>query len=48
VNKNWPNDPRDGFKPPSNLIELIKINLDFEKELEKFESSFARDKIEDI
>jgi len=46
VSKNWPNDPKDGFKPPSNYIELIKIN--FEKELEKFESSFERDKIEDI
>jgi hypothetical protein len=38
--KNWPSDPRDGSKPPSNLIELIRTNFDFEKELEKFEGSF--------
>jgi len=42
VSKNWPNDPRDGCKPPSNLVELIKTYLNFEEELEKFEGSFER------
>jgi hypothetical protein len=40
VNKNWPNDFKVGCKPPSNLVELIQTYLDFEKELEKYESSF--------
>jgi hypothetical protein len=38
--KIWPSDPRDGCKPPSNLIEIIQTNFDFEEELEKFEGSF--------
>jgi len=38
--KNWPSDPRDGCKPLSNLVELIQIDLSFEKELEEFEGSF--------
>jgi hypothetical protein len=40
VNRNWPSDPRDGCKLPSNLIELIQTNFDFEEELEEFEGSF--------
>ncbi len=43
MSKNWPSDPRVGYKSPSNLVELIQINLDFEDELEKFEGSFERD-----
>jgi hypothetical protein len=38
--KSWPSDPGDGCEPPSNLIELIQIDLGFEGELEKFEGSF--------
>jgi hypothetical protein len=34
-----------GYKSPSNLVELIQINLDFEDELEKFEGSFEHDEI---
>jgi hypothetical protein len=34
VNKNWPNDPKNGCKLPSNLVELIETNLGFEEELE--------------
>jgi len=48
VSKNWPSNPRDGCKPPSNLIELIKTYLSFEKELKKFEGSFERNEIVDI
>jgi hypothetical protein len=40
VSKNWPSDPGDGCKPPSNLIELIPKKLGFEEELEEFEGSF--------
>ncbi len=40
VSKNWPCDPRDGCKLPSNLVELIQTNLGFEEELEEFEGSF--------
>jgi hypothetical protein len=48
VNKNGPNDPRDGCKPPSNLVELIQTNLGFEEVLKGFEGSFEQDKIVDI
>ncbi len=47
VNKNWLNDPIIDWKPPSNLVELIENNLDFE-ELEKFEGYFERDELLDI
>jgi hypothetical protein len=40
VNKIWPNDPRDGCKPPSNLAKLIQTYLGFEEELKEFENSF--------
>jgi hypothetical protein len=48
MSKNWPSDPRVGYKSPSNLVELIQINLDFEDELEKFEGSFEQDERIDI
>lgn len=48
VNKNWPNDPINGCKLPSNLVELIETILGFEKELEWFEGSFEQDEIVDI
>jgi len=31
VNKNWPSDLRVGCKSPSNLVELIQRDLDFER-----------------
>jgi hypothetical protein len=45
VSKNWPSDPKDGCKPPSNLVKLIQIDLGFEEELEEFEGSFEQDEI---
>jgi hypothetical protein len=48
MSKNWPSDPRVGYKSPSNLVELIQINLDFEDKLEKFEGSFEQDERIDI
>jgi hypothetical protein len=36
VNKKWSNDPRIDCEPPSNLVGLIKKDLDFEEELENF------------
>ncbi len=48
MSKNWPNVPIDGCKPPSNLVELIQIDLGFQKELEEFEGSFERDQLVDI
>ncbi len=44
MNKDWPNDPRIDLKPPSNLVEMIEKDLDFEE----FESSFEQDEIVDI
>ncbi len=37
MNKNWPNDPRIGYKSPSYLVELLAKDVDLEEELEKFE-----------
>jgi len=33
VKKKWLNDLRIGCKPPSNLVELIEKDFDFEEEL---------------
>ncbi len=44
MNKNWPNDLRIDFKPPSNMVEMIEKDFDFEE----FESSFEQDEIVDI
>jgi hypothetical protein len=48
VSRNWPHDPKDGCKPPSNLVELIQTYLGFEEELEEFEGLFEQDEIVDI
>jgi hypothetical protein len=48
VIKNWPNYPKIDCKPPLNLVELIEKDLDFEEELEEFESSFKQDELLDI
>jgi hypothetical protein len=40
VSKNLPSDLRVECKPPSNLTELIQVDVGFEEELEEFESSF--------
>jgi hypothetical protein len=48
VSKNWPSDLRVGCKSPSNLVELIQRDLDFEEELEEFKVSFEWDEIVDI
>jgi hypothetical protein len=29
MSKNWPNDPRIDFKPPSNLVEMIEKGFKF-------------------
>ncbi len=48
MNKNWSNDSRIDCKPPSNLVELIEKNLNFEEELQKIEGSFEWDELLDI
>jgi hypothetical protein len=48
VSKIWPNYPKDGYKSPFNLVELIQTNLGFEEEFEEFEGSFEEDEIVDI
>jgi hypothetical protein len=45
VNKNWPNDCRVSCKSPPNLLELIGIDVDLEKELEQFEKAFEKNEI---
>ncbi len=47
MSKNWSNDSRIDFKPPSNLLEVIEKDLNFEG-LEKFEGSFGWDELLDI
>ncbi len=48
MSKNYPNDPRIDCKSPSNLVELIEKDLDFEEELEKIEGSFKQDDLLNI
>ncbi len=48
MNKNWLNYCRIDCKPPSNLVELIEKDLDFEEELEEFEGSFKHDELLDL
>ncbi len=48
MSKNWPSDSKVGYKLPSNLVELIQIDLSFKKELDKFEDSFEWDEVMDI
>jgi hypothetical protein len=49
MNRNWPNHCKFGCKSQcSNLIELIGIDANSEKELEQFEGAFERDEIVNI
>jgi len=43
VRTHLPSDFKVGCKPPSNLVELIRTYLDFEKDLKEFEDSFEQD-----
>jgi len=45
VNKNWLNDLKIRCKPPFNLVEFLKRDIDWEEELEEFEGEFERDEI---
>ncbi len=42
------NGPRIDCKPPSNLIELIEKDLNFEEELKGFEGFYEWDELLDI
>ncbi len=44
MRKNWPNDLKIDSKPPSNLVELIEKDLNFEE----FENSFEQDELVNI
>ncbi len=48
MDKNWLNDCRISCKSPSNLLELIGIDANLEKELEQFEKAFERYEIVDL
>jgi hypothetical protein len=43
--KNWLNDFIIWCKPPSNLVEFLKRDIDWEEDLKKFEGEFERDEI---
>jgi hypothetical protein len=45
MSKNWLNDPKIDCKPPSNLVKMIKKDLDSEK-LEEFVGSFEWDELD--
>jgi hypothetical protein len=47
MNNIWPNDFRVDYKSFSNLLKLIGIDVDLEKEIEQFEGTFERDEIVD-
>jgi hypothetical protein len=42
---NWFDDYKVGCKSPFNLLELIRIDANLEKELEQFEKAFERHEI---
>jgi hypothetical protein len=42
VNKNWSNDPRVGYKSPSNLVKLIEKYLNLEEIFKKITNSFSK------
>ncbi len=48
MNKNWPNDPKVGCKPPSNLIEFLKKDIDLKEEVKKFEGDFEKDEVVEV
>jgi len=48
VNKNWPNDPRIGWKSPFSLANFIESDLNLEEKLEEFEGAFERDKVVEV
>jgi hypothetical protein len=41
MSKIWPNDLKIDLKPPSNMVEMIEKDFDFEE----FESSFEQAEI---
>jgi hypothetical protein len=48
VTMNWPSDLKVGCKSSSSLIKFIKMDVDLEKELEKFESVLERNDIVEL
>ncbi len=48
VNKKWRNDPKVGCKPPFNLIEFLKKDIDLKEKLEKFEGDLEKDKVVEV
>ncbi len=45
INKNWPNDPRIGWKSPSNLVKFLERDVDLKEEFEEFEGEFEKCKL---
>jgi hypothetical protein len=45
VSKNWPNNSKGGCKASSNVIQIIEMDEDLDKELEQFEGDFERDEV---
>jgi hypothetical protein len=49
VIKNWPNDPRIGYKSPFSLVDFIENDVNLEKILlNVFEGTFERDEIMEL
>jgi hypothetical protein len=47
VSKHWPNNLGVGSFP-TNVVELVKVDVKFEEELEEFYGSFDRDEMVDM
>ncbi len=45
MSKNWPNNSKVGCKASSNVIQIIEMDEDLDKELEQFEGDFERDEV---
>ncbi len=48
MSKNWPNDPKKGFKSPSSLADFIESDFNLEKELKEFEKAFEKDEVVEL
>ncbi len=42
MNKNWPNDPKIGFKSRANLVDFIESDFNLEQEFEEFQGAFEK------
>ncbi len=48
MNTIWPNDPKVGYKSPSNLVEFLERDINLKETLEEFKIDFERDEVVEV